>query len=178
VAAAVPELLVGRDAEVHARRREELDALGVGPELAGSLATLPFLQGVLSVVQTAEQAGRDPLAVARVHFRLADQLGLDRLQRRVAALPRTERWDAMARNALRDELATVHSQLTSEVLTRSGAGERLGGDGDDALETWWAATPAVEGTVVSLEEICDAEPTLARMSVGLRLVRSLLTGTA
>ncbi|WP_233493539.1 NAD-glutamate dehydrogenase [Desertihabitans brevis] len=166
---AMPQLLSGRDGEVYARRLEELRGLGVGEELAAAVAGLPYLQGALAVVQIAEQVERDPVAVAGVHYRLSERLGLDRLQRRVAALPRSEQWDAMARNALRDELGTVHSQLTSEVLARSGSA-----DGAEALEAWWQANPGAEATVASLEEICDADPTLARMSVGLRMVRSLL----
>ncbi|SDE13746.1 NAD-glutamate dehydrogenase [Auraticoccus monumenti] len=173
ISQAMPQLLTGREGARFADRLSELDALGIGDELATTIAGLPFLQGALSVVQAAQQAGQDPVVVARVHHQLSELLGLDRLQQRVAALPRTDPWDALARNALRDELGVVHTQLTSEVLRHlpdEGGGDEVA----VALERWGAETPGLEPTTRSLAEICAEEPTLARMSVGLRMVRTLL----
>ncbi|MVA76160.1 NAD-glutamate dehydrogenase [Auraticoccus sp. F435] len=176
---AMPELLAGRDAEVFDQRRADLLAAGLGRELATAFAALPYLQSALPVVQAAQQAGCDPVTVARVHHQLSQLLGLDRLQRRVAALPRSDPWDAMARSAVRDELVTVHTQLTADVvqLLPRGDGDPVGAV-TRALADWSAQTPALEATTRALEEICEGEPTLARMSVGLRTVRTLLAARA
>ena len=78
----------------------------------------------------------DPAEVARLHFALGERLGLPALVGRILALPREDRWQTMARAALRDDLHSVHAQLTRKVLLDDvvrgldpGAGRRLGGRG-------------------------------------------------
>ena len=61
-----------------------------------------------------------PTLVARVHFALAQRLGLDRLMSRITALPREDRWSTMARAALRDDLHTAHARLTAQVVALGG----------------------------------------------------------
>ena len=62
----------------------------------------------LTIVQTAARDGLDVREVASVHFTLGQRLGLDRLLRRIIELPRDDRWQTMARAALRDDLHAVH----------------------------------------------------------------------
>jgi len=110
--------------------------------------------------------------VTRVHFALGERLGLPLLVKRILALPRDDRWQTMARAALRDDLHGVHAQLTSQVLASTS--------GDDPAPARIAAWEDADEIVVSraaqtLEEICSDEGAdLARLSVGLRLVRGLL----
>ena len=98
------------------------------------VAVLPPAYMALNIVETAKRDGIDPLEVARVHFALGERLGLSMLVSRILALPRDDRWQTMARAALRDDLHTVHAQLTAQVLADTdgrpaGAGpdRRLGG---------------------------------------------------
>ena len=89
---------------------------------------------------------------------MGERLGLPQLVSRILALPRTDRWQTMARAALRDDLHAVHAQLTAQEL----AGRRP--DDKD-----------VEQAAATLAEICsDDEADLARVSVALRIVRTLL----
>ena len=57
----------------------------------------------LYFVEIAKRDGIDPLEVARVHFALGERLGLSMLVARILALPRDDRWQTMARAALRDD---------------------------------------------------------------------------
>jgi glutamate dehydrogenase len=115
----------------------------------------------------------DPLEVARVHFQLGERLGLPALVSRILALPRTDRWTTMARAALRDDLHGVHAQLTAQVLAGTNAEQPA----PVRIADWEEA----DGTVVAravdtLGEICAEEHAdLARLSVGLRVVRTLLS---
>ena len=68
---------------------------------------------VLGIVETAARDDVDPMEVARVHFALGERLGLPMLVARILALPRDDRWQTMARAALRDDLHAVHAQLTA-----------------------------------------------------------------
>ena len=54
--------------------------------------------------------------VARLHFLLGGKLHLHWLRDRIALLARDTRWAAMARAALRDDLFSLHAELTADVL--------------------------------------------------------------
>jgi glutamate dehydrogenase len=113
--------------------------------------------------------------VARLHFALGERLGLPALVQRILALPRADRWQTMARGAVRDDLYTVHSQLTAQVLTSTSEDEPV----PARIAAWEERDSVVVGrAAATLEEICaDDSADLARMSVGLRVVRSLLATT-
>ena len=68
----------------------------------------------------------------RTYFRLGSTLELNWLRDRIIELPRGNRWEALARAALRDDLYTLHRQLTQEVLDVGG----LNADSDAAISAW------------------------------------------
>ncbi len=167
---ALPQLFTGRDAEAFDRRRADWEKAGVGPELAVAAAALPPAYAALAVVRTAVRDDHDPLRVARVHLTAGQRLGLDRLLTRITDLPRSDRWQTMARAALRDDLQSVHARLTAEMLT-------LGNDdtsADDLVDRWQSSIAGSTRAIGMIAEISAGQPDLARMSVGLRAVRSLL----
>ena len=47
----------------------------------------------------------------------------------ITALPRDDRWNTMARGAIRDDLYTAHAALARDVLTVTGAGQPGGAAG-------------------------------------------------
>ena len=118
----------------------------------------------------------DVLEVAKVHFALGEQLQLGRFLERIIGLPRTDRWQTMARAALRDDLHAVHAKLTAQVLASTDAAESP----EDRVITWQDVNSgALQRAATMMEEIVDTEgPELAHLSVGLRLVRTLLNDPA
>jgi glutamate dehydrogenase len=58
----------------------------------------------LDIVEVAASTSTPVLDVAAVYFALADQLHLTWLRDRILALPRDDRWSALARAALRDDV--------------------------------------------------------------------------
>lgn len=172
VMAELPALMTGRELAAFTSRRDSLVARGVPEELATKVACCPPAYMVLGIVQTAARAGVDPLEVARVHFAVGERLGLPMLVSRILALPRDDRWQTMARAALRDDLHTVHAQLTGQVLAATDPGA----DAVARVEAWEASDgDAIVRAAATFEEICsDDSADLARMSVALRVVRSLL----
>jgi glutamate dehydrogenase len=169
----LPELLTGRERESYLERRDHLTERGVDEALATAVAVLPPAYVLLGVVETAEREGLDAVDVARVHFALGERLGLSSVLGRVLALPRRDRWEAMARAAVRDDLHAVHAQLTVQVL------ESTPGDDPAPLRVaLWEEKDAgrIERAAHTLEEICaDDAADLARVAVGLRVVRGLVT---
>ena len=170
--AELPSLLSGRELENFEARRQSYVDSGVPEELATRIAVGPPAYMLLSVVETATRDEVDPMEVARVHFALGERLGLPMLITRILALPREDRWQTMARAALRDDLHAVHASLTAQVLATTDPSEPAPvrvADWEDSDEV------VVQRAVQTFEEICsDDEADLARMSVALRVVRSLL----
>jgi glutamate dehydrogenase len=168
----LPELMTGREAEAFHARRDRLVGQGVPEDLASRVAVLPPAYMLLGVIENAQREDLDPRDVARVHFALGERLGLPALVQRILALPREDRWQTMARAALRDDLHAVHSQLTLQVLRATPADEPA----PARIASWEDADAVTIGrATTTLEEICaDDEADLARMSVGLRVVRGLL----
>jgi len=165
-------LLHGRDAEARDKRLHGYLAAHVPADLSAAIAELPAAYAALSIVQTATREDLDLLQVADVHLTLGQRVGLDRLLSRVIELPRDDRWQTMARAALRDDLHAVHAQLTAEVL----GGESARGHSAKGLVTAWEkANPHAAEAVKTLRSICGGRAELARVSVGLRIVRGLLS---
>jgi len=82
----------------------------------------------------------------------------------------------MARAALRDDLHAVHAQLTAEVLTSLNGHRASTAPAAplDLVRSWQHSNPGVADSVKTLRSVTAGRPDLARMSVGLRLVRGLL----
>ncbi|MBD0292586.1 MAG: NAD-glutamate dehydrogenase [Jiangellaceae bacterium] len=168
----LPDVLVGRERALFVQRCKVLTGAGVPEELATQVAVLPPAYAGLGIVETSLAAGADVIEVARVLFKLGEHLRLGELLERIVTLPRTDRWQTMARAALRDELHAVQAALTAQIIQHT----------DETMETKarvkaWAAADSlsVARARETLQEIVAGDTfDLARLSVGLRVVRSLL----
>ncbi|QYJ05753.1 NAD-glutamate dehydrogenase [Nocardioides panacisoli] len=169
----LPELLRGNELASLERRREFYEAQGVPEDLAARVAGFDVAYRLLNVVDIAVREELEPPEVARVHFALGERLGLSALGEQVVSLPREDQWQTMARAAMRDDLHAVHAQLTAAVLEAT--------DGEEVAEDRVAAWEQDRGTVIergveTLDHIAEEDETdLARVSVALRVVRSLLS---
>ncbi len=133
LAQALPEVLVGHDREAYQDRLVELAAAGVPPALAGRVAAMPALLAAFDVVEETALTGAEPPVVMEVYFGLGSRLGLDWLRDRILELPRDDRWQALARAALRDDLYEMHRALTRDVLAH-----RPSRGAAEAIEEWLA----------------------------------------
>jgi glutamate dehydrogenase len=160
----MPKLLGSPDAEPLARRADELAEAGVPPNLAVRVASLPTMFAALDIVEVARETGLDVESVAEVHFHLGSGLELHWLRDRIVALPRGDRWSALARAALRDDLYSLHRALTAEVL-RSGAG----------VDAWVGENLGVERYLATLADVRLGRTfDLTTLPVVVREVRNLI----
>ncbi len=171
---ALPQLFTGRSLAGFQTRKERLQSRGVPEQLAERVALLAPAYAVLTIVEIAQRApaeGTDLLEVGRLHFALGERLMTSLLVERIVGLPREDRWQTMARAALRDDLQAVHGALTAQVLETTDAGLSV----EERIAAWEERNRVlVERAVGTLEEICSEDDAdLARMSVGLRVVRKL-----
>ncbi|HET6753248.1 MAG TPA: NAD-glutamate dehydrogenase [Jiangellaceae bacterium] len=168
----LPTILVGRELDLFVERRKKLTSAGVPADLATRVAVLPPAYAGLGIVETSVATGTDLLGVGRVHFKLGEHLALGQLLERIVALPRTDRWQTMARAALRDDLHAVQTALTAQIIQTTEDGM----DTKARVKAWAARESVVVGRArETLREIVDSDTfDLARLSVGLRVVRGLL----
>jgi glutamate dehydrogenase len=173
----IPELLQGTERErVHEQMARWEDA-GVPAELAASASVLLDSFSLLDVVDIASDLGHTPSEVAEVYFRMSERFGIDAMLTRVARLPRDDRWDALARGALRDDLYGVLEAFTRNVFEFE---EDLDGDGtvspEERIESWSQAN--ADGVARSASQLTGIrsleKPNIAALSVALRSLRSMV----
>ena len=169
---ALPEILSGTQAAEFTARRDDLMSRGVPEELATDVAVLPLAYTALEVVEVGKHHDVDTVVAGQVHVVLSERLGLSAFGAKIEALPREDRWQTMARASLRDDFYGVHAALTAQVLDSTDPEQ----DADKRVAVWEAAQgEIVERASTTLEEILgDEDADLARLSVGLRVIRSLL----
>ncbi|OYN90896.1 NAD-glutamate dehydrogenase [Parenemella sanctibonifatiensis] len=172
----LPELIGGGAAEQVAKSQAELEELGVEPGFAALVAGFDHSYQALSIVHNAHRLGQDTIEVAKVHFRLGEALGLDLLRERVRELPRNDRWELLARAALRDELANLRDALVRRACEAKGEQDI---SADAAVEAWCASVPGATRLRDQLVSLCEQDAAegvadLARLSVAVGMVRSLL----
>ncbi|CAM5705142.1 NAD-specific glutamate dehydrogenase [Streptomyces violarus] len=168
----LPKLLRGADLEWYQKIYDELTDVGVPDELATRVAGFSSAFPTLDIVSIADRMGREPLDVADVYYDLADRLRITQLMDRIIELPRADRWQSMARAAIREDLYAAHAALTADVLAV--------GDGTSTPEqrykAWEQKNAAILGRArTTLEEIQGSEAfDLANLSVAMRTMRTLL----
>ncbi len=170
--ALIPELISeDRRSALERTVRRHVDA-GVPEELARSVRTSPDLISALDITSVARSTERPVGEVAAVHFALGEYLRLDWLRARILDLPRDDRWPALARAALREDLHVVHSAITAEVVRAGWPGS----NGREQVRDWIATTDAAARRCLRLlDEIAAADRSdLATVSVALREIRTLV----
>ncbi|WP_329573106.1 NAD-glutamate dehydrogenase [Streptomyces sp. NBC_01361] len=169
---AMPKMLRGADAEWYQSILDELTAAGVPEELAQRVAGFSSAFPTLDIVAIADRTGKDPLAVAEVYYDLADRLSIAQLMDRIIELPRSDRWQSMARASIREDLYAAHAALTADVLA---AGNGVSTP-EQRFEAWQEKNAPILGRArTTLEEIQSSDAfDLANLSVAMRTMRTLL----
>ncbi|MFL6009136.1 MAG: NAD-glutamate dehydrogenase domain-containing protein, partial [Rubrobacteraceae bacterium] len=172
----LPEFMLDGDREGLERGTEQLVEANVPPELARRVALLNAMFSELDIVDIATGTDEPLDEVAAVYFTLGDRLKLHWLRGHVEALPRDNRWQALARAALRDDLYSQQAELTAEIL-RSTPSEL---SAQESIEAWAEAYRAqVDRTLQVLTDInASGSFGLATLSVALREIRNLISSSS
>jgi glutamate dehydrogenase len=175
VTAGLPKLLTGRDRAGFDGRLESYTARGVPADLAERVAAMVPAYSAFDLVEMAAVTGRSVDETAEVYFDLAERLQITRLRDRITALPRDDRWNTMARAALRDDLYAAHAAITRDVLEVTGPGSP-----EERLAVWVQRNdPVVRRAAQTLTEIWESDRfTVAMLSVAVRAVRTLVASSS
>ena len=121
------------------------------------------------IVRLAGELGQPVPEVASAYWLVFEEFDVGWLWDGIGQLPRSDRWQTQARSSMRDDLMTVLSDLTRNVIVSA----------DGSPSAWMAANErAVARAVAMHQEIRRAESfDVTTLSVGLRQLRHL-TGRA
>jgi glutamate dehydrogenase len=168
----LPRLVCGEDRASVDRAIEELVGAGTPVALASTVAYSLHTFSLLDAVDVAADTGRDLLECAELLYALSAHLDFDRLLSAVTALDRGDRWHALARQALRDDLYRSLRMLTADVLsTTSGAQDAF-----SKINQWEAENASrlarARRTLGEIATVSGGD--LAPLSVAAREIRSMI----
>ena len=171
VSSQLGQFLSAEDLAAINQAESRLTERGVPAELATAVARLDGIYSVLDIVEVSVEKSREVQLAGAVYFALVGKLDLRWAASQIAALPADTHWQAMARAAMRDDIANLQRQLTAGVLNLS---PKL----NNAAELIAAWSIHHEKALNRMREVMDdlkhaRESDLAMLSVLLRELRVL-----
>ncbi|RPA58342.1 NAD-glutamate dehydrogenase [Gordonia oryzae] len=158
-----------RDVDARVRRYH---SLGVAAELAHDVAVSLHRFCLLDIIDAAEIADRDPGEVGELYFGVMEHFGLEELLTAVSNLDYGDRWHALARLALRDDMHGALRALTLTILESSEPDEPCA----EKISEWESAHSSRLARVRSMLAEIEAAGNidLATLSVAARQLRSVI----
>jgi glutamate dehydrogenase len=157
-----------------------LVAGGVPGDLATWATRIAYSFGLLDIVEVTRAAGLDPADaviedVAGVYFVLSERFRVDAVLSRISDLPREDRWQTLARMALRYDLYAALAALSSEVLASTSPGA----DPEARVFEWEQINASsIARARNAMSDFDGSRADLAALSVLLRQIRTLVRTTA
>jgi glutamate dehydrogenase len=168
-------LFRGAERQALQAHTEMLRSRGVPTELADRATWIMYGFGLLDIVELANSTGRDVNEVAEVYFVLSERFRADDLLSKISALPREDRWQTLARMALRYDLYAALAALTGEVLA---ATSQQASSEDRVYEWEQANATSIARARNAIGEFEESGADLAPLSVLLRQIRTLVRASA
>jgi glutamate dehydrogenase len=158
----------GRDVTAHT---DELLEQGVPTPLAERAAAFLEEFALLDVAEIALREDEAPEDVVGLYFALSDRYAVDGVLTRITGLSRADRWQALARAALRYDLYAALEELTTVVVRTTAPGTAA-----ERIQAWESANAAtLDRARVTLDEVQRLPGRdLAPLSVALRTLRSVV----
>ncbi|WP_328461787.1 NAD-glutamate dehydrogenase [Actinoplanes sp. NBC_00393] len=167
----LPQLVVGGERRALEARVASLAEKDVPPALAEKVSRVFYGFGLLDILETAAAIDRDATEVAQVYFVLSERFGVDALLSHISRLPRGDRWQTLARMALRYDLYAALAALTAEVLQSTPATAAP----EDRVSEWEQVNAAsIARASNAMGNVEDSPADLAALSVLLRQIRTLV----
>ncbi len=171
VARVIPELIPEAGRARLEKNIAHLVAAKIPEGLARRVAVYNELFSALDIVEVARSEQMSVEDVSAVYFSLGEELDLHWMRDQIIALPRENRWQALARAALRDDLHTQERILTRDVLRQ----ESNKSDAGSRIAAWTTHNKvAVDRCHQVLTDLKSGpKPDFAMLSVAMREIRSM-----
>jgi glutamate dehydrogenase len=165
------EWLRGDDKAIVEKEAGQFIAQGAPEDLAYRVAAGLYRFSLLDIIDIGDITDTDIAEVADTYFALMDRLGTDGLLTAVSQLPRNDRWHALARLAIRDDIYASLRSLCFDVLAVGEPDE----SGEEKIAEWeHISASRVERAHRTLTEIYESgEKDLATLSVAARQIRRM-----
>ncbi|MCK8665207.1 NAD-glutamate dehydrogenase [Pseudomonas azerbaijanoccidens] len=128
------ELLSGEIRETWQTRYQAYVEAGVPELLARMVAGTSHLYTLLPIIEASDVTGQDPADVAKAYFAVGSALDITWYLAQISALPVENNWQALAREAFRDDVDWQQRAITISVL-QQGDGTQ---DVEARLALWMA----------------------------------------
>ncbi|MGA7205000.1 MAG: NAD-glutamate dehydrogenase [Specibacter sp.] len=166
------EFFQGEDADRVQAWYDQAKAFDMPDALGRQWAELFETFPLLDVAKVSSSVEEPVEQVASVYYALYNRYGVDALLERITALPRNDRWQALARAALRDDLYATTADMTRNVMhsTENGAATMA------RIEAWEGQNKEqLTRANKMFAEVNELErDDMASLSVALRLLRSIV----
>ncbi|GAA2598448.1 NAD-glutamate dehydrogenase [Dactylosporangium fulvum] len=167
-------LFRGQEREALHANTATLREMGLPDEIADTTTRITYGFGLLDIVEVASQTGREVSEVATVYYVLSERFRVDDLLSRISNLPREDRWQTLARMALRYDLYAALAALTAEVLNATAPD-----DAEARVHEWEQSNAtSIARTRNAIGEFGESPGDLAAISVLLRQIRTLVRTSA
>ncbi len=165
------EWLRGDDKAIVEKEAAEFASQGAPDDLAYIVAAGLYRFSLLDIIDVGDITDIDAAEVADTYFALMDRLGTDGLLTAVSELPRGDRWQSLARLAIRDDIYASLRSLSFDVLAVGEPDE----SGEEKIAEWeHISASRVERARRTLTEIQEGgAKDLATLSVAARQIRRM-----
>ena len=165
------EWLRGADKAIVEQEAAEFASQGAPEDLAYRVAVGLYRYSLLDIIDIADINDVDTAEVADTYFALMERLGTDGLLTAVSRLPRNDRWHALARLAIRDDIYASLRSLCFDVLAIGEPDE----SGEEKIAEWeHTSASRVERARRTLDELRESgQMDLATLSVAARQIRRM-----
>ncbi|NLS10837.1 NAD-glutamate dehydrogenase [Nesterenkonia sp. MY13] len=151
--------------------RKEMISHGADEELADWHAELYESYSLLDIAAVSDELGTDSAETASVYFAVYSAFEINAIMERISALPRTDKWQALARGAQREELYSAVRDITQSVLASTESGTA-----QERLEAWRGnRSTRLERAERLIEEAEQDSGSVASITVLLRHLRGLVS---
>lgn len=167
----LPDLLTESSLRAVAETVTSLTSQQVPESLAQNVALFSELLSTLDIVEVANVLSLSVEQVATVYFALGEKLEFPWLRQQIVTLPRSNRWQALSRAALRDDLYSQHRQLTRDVLVQTGGKT----DAVQQVEDWIAlnSAPVARSRQILADLKTAGKADFNMLSVAMQEIRSM-----
>ncbi|MGI5240539.1 NAD-glutamate dehydrogenase [Dactylosporangium sp. CA-139066] len=168
-------LFRGQEREALHANAATLRGLGLPTQLADATTRIMYGFGLLDIVEVSSRTGREVGEVATVYYVLSERFRVADLLSRISNLPREDRWQTLARMALRYDLYAALAALTGEVLNATAPDD----DAVSRVHEWEQSNAtSIARTRNAIGEFGESPGDLAAISVLLRQIRTLVRTSA
>jgi glutamate dehydrogenase len=171
------DYLLGEDTDRVQARLAYWDALGLPHDMARRAADILESFGLLDISLISERVDEPVERIADLYWAVFSRLRAAQLLLRITDLPREDRWEALARAALRDDVYSVVADITIAVMRTTGhAQDTLFADPADRIIEWERGHQEQLARIKdSLAEVTRPGPvSITSLSVVLKLLRTLV----